>query len=93
MSLIAQMAAENPLASYGIVGVVMGWLMWLVSALRSDIKDFRADIKDSAHRLDGLSRTMLVDMLERENTGAHTKQYCREAIARIDARASKDAEK
>ena len=79
MSVIGQIAAENPLATYGLAGILLSWALWFINQLRQDLKDL-------AHRLDGLTRALLVDMAERDSIGERTKQYCRDAIAAIDAR-------
>lgn len=79
MHLLAQAVAENPLAAYGLTGSVIAALLYFING-------FRTDLKDLAHRLDGLTRALLVDMIERDSIGEKTKAYCRDAIAKIDAR-------
>lgn len=80
---LAQTAAESPiLLGYGPLGVVCLWLMY---------RDERRGNESRAvgHRIDGLTKALLVDMTERESCGVNTKRYAREEIAKIEARMSK----
>ncbi len=80
MNYIAQIASEyQPLAQFGLNGVMLGFFMYLM-------KDMPKDIRTLAHRVDGLTRALLVDMAERESCGLHVKRYAREEIAKIDSR-------
>ena len=84
LAVIAQAAADNAsvLLTYGPLGVMTAWLMW-----RSE-KVF-TEIRDLAHRIDGLTKALLVDMSNRDTCGVQTKAYAKEAIAKIDARNQK----
>ena len=84
---IAQAIADNQsvLLTYGPLGIVCAWLMWRAEKTEARVALM---LKDLAHRIDGLTRAMLVDMTERESAGERTKEYARQAIARIDARSS-----
>ncbi len=44
------------------------------------------ELRTLAHRIDGLTRALLVDMTERDSAGIHVKKYAREEIAKIDER-------
>ena len=97
MTQLAQLASDNAvpvLFTYGPIGVVLAWFMLRGEKLVTRIGAFEVTIilklGDLAHRVDGLTKALLVDMIERESAGEHTKQYAREAIARIDARTEKD---
>ena len=84
MNLVALAAEAAPvLLSYGPLGIMCAWFM-----LRSE-KLF-TEIRDLAHRIDGLTKALLVDMANRDSCGLQTKAYAKEAIAKIDARAAKD---
>lgn len=85
LAVIAQVAADNTsvLLTYGPLGVMTAWLMW-----RSE-KVF-TEIRDLAHRIDSLTKALLVDMANRDTCGAQTKAYAKEAIAKIDARSQKE---
>jgi len=78
---IAQTLADNSSAlfAYGPLGIVCAWLMFRMERVFTDLRDL-------SHRIDGLTRAMLVDMTERESAGPKAKEYAREAIAKIDAR-------
>lgn len=84
MHTIGQVLAENQsvLLTYGPMGIVLAWFMW-----RGE--KYAANLADLAHRIDGLTKALLVDMAERESTGSRTKQYARDAIAKIEARDKK----
>lgn len=83
LQVIAQSAGEASLfAQYGLLGAVLGWFMYHGSKLPSEIRAL-------AHRVEGLTRALLVDMSERESSGIHVKRHCRDEIARIDARNKK----
>jgi len=89
LQTLAQIATENagPLLTYGPLGIVCAWLMWKIERMeKSMVESLGTRLGDLAHRIDGLTRAMLVDMTERESAGERTKEYAREAIAKIDAR-------
>jgi hypothetical protein len=71
------------LFAYGPMGIVLAWFMWRAE------RGF-AKIADLAHRIDGLTKALLVDMVERDNAGLHVREYAAETIAKIDARNKKD---
>lgn len=82
--LIAQIAAEtNPyslLVAYGPMGIMLAWFM-----LRSE----RA-MNNLAHRIDGMTRAMLVDTLSRDNVGHNTRKHAEQQLAKIEARDAKN---
>ena len=81
---IAELAESQPLLfAYGPLGIILAWFM-----LRAE-KGF-AKIGDLAHRIDGLTKALLVDMIERDSIGSTTRKYAVETIKRIDARSGKD---
>lgn len=88
MTTIAQLVTEyqTVLFAYGPMGVMLAWFMFRAEAVRMDLKDV-------AHRVDGLTKALLVDMVERESSGDAAKRFAREAIAKIDAREVKDSRK
>lgn len=80
IAAIAQIAESNSiLYAYGPLGIICAWLMW---------RDERraADHRSLGHRLDGLTKALLVDMTDRDTCGIATKRYANEEIARIEAR-------
>lgn len=84
---LAQLVTENHsvFLTYGPLGAVCAWLMWRAEKTESKIVNVLGDL---AHRIDGLTRAMLVDMTERESAGERTREYARQAIAKIDARSA-----
>lgn len=87
-TLISQLASDNStvLFAYGPMGVVLAWFMWRAERVFSILADL-------THRIDGLTKALLVDMVNREDTGLATKRYATEAIAKIDARNSSESKK
>lgn len=83
LAILAQTVIENSsmLLTYGPLGAMCVWFM-----LRAE-KVF-TEIRDLAHRIDGLTKALLIDMTNRDTCGVQTKEYAREAIAKIDARMS-----
>lgn len=93
LQAIAQIAEQNGsvLLTYGPLGIVCAWLMWKIERLENKLAEtLGAKLGDLAHRIDGLTRAMLVDMTERESAGERTKEYARDAIAKIDARSKSE---
>ena len=70
--LIAQVEAES-LARYGILGCVLAWFM------------FRADkrLGGIEHKMAGLNRTMLIEILSRPTTSEKAKQMCRDELKKV----------
>lgn len=80
VAVIAQLVNETPLLyTYGPMGIVLAWFMWRGEKIVTEIRSL-------AHRIDGLTKALLVDMVERETCGLHVKRYAKEEIAKIDAR-------
>jgi len=84
MHFLAQIAQDNGpmLLTYGPLGAICAWFM-----LRGE--KVVAEIRSLSHRIDGLTRALLVDMAERDNIGPRTRDYCHNEIAKIDARLPK----
>ena len=85
ISQVAQQVSVDsvaPLAPLGLLASILAWFMHHGAKLPSEIRNL-------SHRIDGLTKAMLVDMVERESTGMHTKSYCRQEIAKIDERTRK----
>lgn len=92
---LAQMASDaQPLAQYGLTGVILGWFMYMATKVPAAIhkasseatEKMQAEMKSVAHRVDGLTRAMLMDLVSRDSTGVQTKAKAREEIAKIEAR-------
>lgn len=91
MHLLAQIVAENPaLYSYGPLGVICAFFMWRdvnrENAREKERAMFIFEIRGLGHRIDGLAKVQLLELVESENAGSNARQYAREAIAKIDAR-------
>ncbi len=78
-AFFSQIATDNPvLIAYGPLGVICGWFMVRFEKIFGELRGLN-------HKIEGLTRAMLVDLLERESVGRKAKDYAREAIAKIDA--------
>ena len=79
--MIAQIAVDQGgvLLTYGPMGVVLAWFMWRGEKLGGEIRSL-------AHRIDGLTRALLMDMVSRDNVGPTTKAAAQAEIAKIEAR-------
>lgn len=82
--LLAQVATDHAsvLFTYGPLGVISAWLMFRAEKLFGEVRTL-------AHRIDGLTKALLVDMIDRDTCGLATKRYAREEVAKIDARLPK----
>jgi hypothetical protein len=83
LAILAQLQDSAPaLYTYGPMGVILAWFMWRGEKLSTEVRSL-------AHRIDGLTRALLVDMMNRETTGPTARRYAAEAIAQIEARQNK----
>lgn len=80
-SVLAQIAQDNAsaLLAYGPLGVICAWFMFRAEKLFGEIRAL-------GHRIDGLTRALLVDLTERDSCGHRTKEFAQEEIAKIEAR-------
>lgn len=90
VTLIAQTGTSvdlNPtsvLIAYGPMGVMLAWFMLRFEKMIDAFKTL-------SHRIDGITRAMLLDVASRDGVGNHTKNLANEMLARIEARdATKD---
>jgi hypothetical protein len=80
MEYLAQIATDiGPFAQWGAMGLMLWWFMQRVERLLTAVTS----------KLDTLSRAILLDVINRENGGLHTKQSAREALAKLDAEDTK----
>ncbi len=94
MNLFAQIVAENPaLYAYGPLGIICAFFMWRDVARDRERAAFVDKLGDVGHRMDGLTKALLVDMIHRTDIGVTTKRYAVEQIAKIDAREVTDGKK
>lgn len=64
---------------YGPMGLVLAWFMLRGEAV---VREIRA----LAHRIDGLTKAMLIDVLSREHAGSSTREAAREMLTKIEDR-------
>ncbi len=81
--VISQLAVSTEpfglLLAYGPMGVILAWFM-----IRGE--KLVLEIRSLSHRIDGLTRALLMDLVSRDSVGVQTKVQARAEIAKIDAR-------
>lgn len=84
--------AVSPLYTYGPMGIITCWLMYRDERRATQVRETERhqfeQQSDVMHRIDGLTKAILVDLVNRDGVGAHTKAYAVATIAKIDARES-----
>lgn len=90
----AQLAEANPaLYTYGPLGIICAYFMWRDEKRSAMFREHEnrnaAWHQEILHRIDGLTRALLVDMMERENVGKQVRDYATQVIAKIDARSER----
>lgn len=81
---IAQLAQDNQvLYTYGPLGVITAWFMWRGEKLGNTVV---SEIRELSHRIDGMTRAMLADVISRDGVGQHTQSIARDMLAKIEAR-------
>ncbi len=85
--ILSQIAASTEpfsiLLAYGPMGVILAWFM-----IRGE--KLVVEIRSLSHRIDGLSKALLMDLVSRDSVGVQTKLQARAEIAKIDARLPSD---
>lgn len=84
MDIFSQIEVPNLYAvmvNFGPLGVVLAWFMFRGEKVITEIRSL-------SHRIDGLTKAMLVDVLSREGTGHTARQMAQEMMAKIEARDS-----
>ena len=71
--------AKRKVIARSWAGIVIGWFMWFTEKLRNELRSL-------THRIDGLTRALLMDMVNRDNIGQQTREMCQQEIAKIEAR-------
>ena len=92
------MDAQPEIAGYGLLGTVLGWFMYLGTKVPSAIHKSSqeatdrviAEIKPLAHRMDGFSKALLIDVLSRDSTRPAVRDLAQAELAKIDARQGRD---
>lgn len=81
LECLAQMGAEaSPatiLVAYGPMGVMLGWFMLRYEKVIGELRRL-------SHRIEGLSKAMLVDVLSRETAGSTARTKAIEILNKMD---------
>lgn len=96
---IAQIAndaanAVSPLYAYGPLGIICGFFMLVFHRvmvardheLLAVVKQLVAEVHNLAHDVEGLRRAMLADVIDRDTSGHHAKNFAKRELAKIEAR-------
>jgi len=78
--ILAQLEDYKPLLNYGLAGVFMAWLMWRVDGRLMSIEKA---INHNSHKMTGITRAMLIELVGRETTSVAAKAAAREELARF----------
>lgn len=73
------------LVAYGPMGIVLAWFLIRFERLPKAFATL-------SHRIDGLTRAMLLDVASRENCGNGSKRIANEMLAKIEARSEREQE-
>jgi hypothetical protein len=77
---IAQlMDSPKDLVGYGALGIVSAWLMWRDRFVGSKLDTL-------AHRIDGMTRAMLIDVISRDTAGQNARSAAQEMLNKIQSR-------
>lgn len=72
-ALLAQAEVQS-IAQYGVLGAVLAWFMLRAEKLLAGIE----------HKMIGMNKTMLIWLLESQNTTPKAKQACRAELRKLD---------
>lgn len=82
MSILAQVPDMNLTAAlviYGPMGIFCAWFMMRVEKLIGEVRTL-------SHRIEGITKAMLVDVMSRESSGENAREIARDMLAKIDDR-------
>ncbi len=85
--IIAQLIQEQTaLYTYGPLGIICAFFMWRDVARDKEREKDREVSTALVHRIDGLTRQLMAEMVERGTVSDNTITYLRQQIAKIDSR-------
>jgi hypothetical protein len=89
LDALAQLGSEyqQPLLTYGPLGVMTLWFMLRGEKIANGVI---SELRDLSHRMDGITRAMLADVLTREGANEYAKKFVADQLAKIEARDEKD---
>lgn len=76
-AVLAQAEVQS-IAQYGVLGAVLAWFMARSEKMLASIE----------HRIVGMNKTMLIWLLESQNTSPRAKQACRAELRKLDPSAA-----
>ncbi len=78
-AIAAQIETYEPFMRYGLLGVIIGWVLLKVDKRLDSIEKA---IQGNSHKITGLNRVLLLEMLSRDNLSIQTKVLAREELAK-----------
>lgn len=78
LAQIGELSGSTILFAYGPMGVFCAFFMWLSPKMLGEIRNL-------SHRIDGMTKAMLADLISRDNSGPHTQKFAREMLAKLEA--------
>lgn len=76
----AQVQEYEPFMRYGLLGIMIAWVL---VKLDRRLESLENSMKANTHKVTGLSRTLLIELLSRENVSIQAKAAAREELARV----------
>lgn len=83
LTTTVELNTASALVVYGPMGAM---LLWFMVRFESMVKAFGI----LSHRIDGVTRAMLLDVASRDSAGPQVKRIAQEMLAKIEARDTKD---
>jgi hypothetical protein len=82
----------SAISVYGPMGLMLAWFAFMgqrflekvVSTNEKAFADLLTELRRISHRLSGLERAMLADIISRESTGAEAKRIAQQMLTRIE---------
>lgn len=91
LAQVAQAAEATPaLFTYGPMGIITCWLMYRDEKRANQMREVEAKNQlyhyEMLHRIDGLTKALLVDKIDDQSVPPNLRDYARDTVAKIDAR-------
>lgn len=88
LAVVGQIGADisappSGLYVYGPMGIILTWFMWRYESRNEGL---RKDIRVLSHRIDGMSKALLVDVISRDTKGGAAKKFAEDMLSRMEIR-------
>ncbi len=78
--LAAQIQDFEPFVTWGLAGIIILWFLWRVDGR---LMALEKAINHNSHKLTGITRAMLIELLSREESSVAAKAAAREELAKF----------